>query len=295
MYCTIDSEMWDDPKVRSLDVWGKALLPYMFGNRHRHVTGLYYFSCAIASEELNLDITPIKKAFKKLCDIGICDYDVERRVVFVRNHWKRQPHAGVHLDRLQTYFKTLHGTPLVAAFLRKYPDMKRHVTDLSLISTNRSPDCADLNDSALLKLEQEQELELEQKQEGECEGGPVATQPQARTKLPLLKKKEDLEKALDSVDLEPLRTEFEPQGLNFDRWWQETRKAVLEGTAQKPYPNPFKWRDFSKALRNSCIGAIERGLYVARASPQPKPSWRDGTRRAAEEKEIASQNNATSS
>lgn len=157
MYRTIDSSVWNDPRIRKLDTTSKLLAFYLITNDRSHVTGLYFFSLALASDELNIDITKIRKSFKLLCEVNFCQWDEERRVVWVRNMWKRQPHANVHYARVENYFLTLNGTPLVPLFLKYYPAVKLPGTKLSQKWHNPVTD---------LSL---QEQEIEQKQEIEQE------------------------------------------------------------------------------------------------------------------------------
>lgn len=106
--------------------------------------------------------------------------------------------------------------------------------------------------------------EVQEKKEKNSSPTPPREGKATRPKLPLVKKKEELAKILDNYDIEPLRKEYEPQGLDVDKWWKSTQDYVLNGSAEKPYPNPAKWRDFARAFRKSCQGALERGLFQLR-------------------------------
>jgi hypothetical protein len=127
---------------------------YLITNDRTHITGLYFFSLALAADELDIDITKIRKSFKLLCEVKFCKWDELHRVVWVVNMWKRQGKAGVHFDRLQNHFLTLNDTPLVGQFLSRYSSYNIPVTKLSLLCHD---DGTNLNESA--HHDQEQELE----------------------------------------------------------------------------------------------------------------------------------------
>jgi hypothetical protein len=87
--------------------------------------------------------------------------------------------------------------------------------------------------------------------------------------LPLLKKLDELEKALAAqVVLDDFRAIWEPESVDVDACYKQFAKYVLTGSAKKPFPNPSNWRDFKRAFTDSC----ER--WKRDHPPRPK-SWRD--------------------
>lgn len=250
MYRTIDTSIWNDPRIRRLKKpETKLLAVYLFGNDRSHVTGLYFFSKALASDELDIKITIINKSFADLCRERFCHWDEERRVVFVTNMWKRQPHAGIHLDRLQDHFKTLNGTPLIGMFLAKYPHLKRYVTNPNYLVT-------DWNESALQEIEQEQEIEIEQ------ESTPL---PPKRGKPKPTRNIEVIKSELEKIDLPKIRRDFPSKDVNLT--WEEFYECCIAGTAKKPWPNPYGYVDFGRGF-----------LTWVRKRPDTdlkKKSWRD--------------------
>ncbi|MFA4845760.1 MAG: hypothetical protein WC654_04335 [Patescibacteria group bacterium] len=257
MYRTIDTSFWDDPKIRRLGLATKMLALYLFSNSQAHVTGVYVFHKILAADHLCIDLKTVEKSFQELCRCGFCIWDEERRVVWVKNMWKRQPHAGVHLDRLPIYFKTLNGSPLVAQFFKQYCNDKKLALACHHFVTN-------LHESAL------QEQEIEQEQEQEYPPIPPPTEPGGgvRRKLPLLKSVKTLTQALAGVDIQPMRDVFQPRGFDVDACWEAFCSYVLKGNASKTFPNPSNWRDFPLAFRESCDRALRQGRFLL---PKPDP------------------------
>ena len=187
MYRTIDTSIWNDQRIRKLDCTAKLLSVYLFTNDRTHITGLYFFSLALASDELSIEISKIRQAFKELCNVGFCRYDEERRVLWVVNMWKRQPHHGVALDRIQNHFLTLNGTPLVGQFLSRYSSYKIPVTKLSLPCHQPVTNDGDeaVTDRLLIgnemvdKKEKDKEKEKEKEKRG-MQGGEDTPSPTAQ-------------------------------------------------------------------------------------------------------------------
>lgn len=250
MYRTIDTSIWNDPRIHKLDCTAKLLAVYMFSNDRAHVTGLYFFSIALACDELGIDVTKIRKALKQLIEVNFCQHDSERRVIWIRNMWKRQPHAGVHLNRLQDHFKALNGTPLVGAFLSKYPHLKQYVTNLHELGTNQ-------NESALQEIEQE----IEQEQDKNPPYPPKRGKPRVSHIL------EDIKAELEKVDLPKIRQDFPNKDINAT--WEEFYECCVSGTAKKPWPNPYDYVDFGRGFLTWVRKRPDRTVDAK------KRSWRD--------------------
>jgi len=254
VYRSIHTSIWNDPKIRSLDTTAKLLAVYLFSNDRTHVTGLYCFSLAMAADELDIGIPTVQKAFEKLCRVGFCKWDEQRRVIWVVNMWKRQPHSSIHLKRIQNHLLTLNGSPLVWEFIERYKDDNIPVTKLS---PPRHQPVTDLS-------RQETETETEK----ELPPNPPQGGGRRRNRLPLLQTQEELSPVLEDIDLQPYRDEWGPKGLDVDACWVNFRDFVLMGSARDPFPNPAKWRDFKKAFRDKCQRSIDRGEYMIRGSPK---------------------------
>jgi hypothetical protein len=210
---------------------------------------LYFFSLALASDELDIDITKIRKAFKLLCERKFCKWDEDRRVVWVVNMWKRQGKAGVHFDRLQNHFLTLNNTPLVAQFLSRYSSYNIPVTKLSLPCHD---DVTDLNESA--HHEQEQEQEQDKNPLPPRKGNPKVSH-----------EVEVIKAELEKVDLPKTRQDFPNKDVNAT--WEEFYECCISGTAKKPWPNPYNYVDFGRGF-----------LTWVRKREDQKPTkktWRD--------------------
>ena len=122
MHRTIETEIWDDPKFFDKGLYTLLLANYLITCPESHVTGLYRFRLSVACEKTQMPADKFEEAFNKLIELGFCKYDSNRRVIWVINMWGRQPHNGIHLDRIPYHFKTLFETPLIDDWLDKYAE-----------------------------------------------------------------------------------------------------------------------------------------------------------------------------
>lgn len=127
MYRTVDTDFWDDPKFEGKGLVVKSLAFHLWTNPGSHVTGLYRLRFSTVLEQLEISRDQFETAFAFLQEINFCKWDQERRIVWVVNMWKRQPHDTVKIQRLPSHFKTLFESPLVDEFLHKYPEVRASI------------------------------------------------------------------------------------------------------------------------------------------------------------------------
>lgn len=159
MYRTVETDFWDDPKFNELGRDVLCLALYLVTNPDSHTTGIYRFRPSLACERMQMPQEQFRVAFDRLIELGFCKWDPDRRIVWVVNMFKRQPHDGLHINRLPGHFKTLYDSPLINEFLDKYPkcqDMHKAGTKLS---QTRHKTGTNLHKSALQKKEKEKEKE----------------------------------------------------------------------------------------------------------------------------------------
>jgi hypothetical protein len=251
MHRTVETEIWDDPKFCEKGHHTLLLALHLFTCPESHVTGLYRFRLSVAREKSQLPPKMFDAAFKILLDpdIDFCRYDSVRKVIFVVNMWKRQPHHGIHIDRIPYHFRTLFESPLINDWLDKYKEYQVDFPRVTLPSpTRHQPVTTSSPPDTGFRI---QDL-------GERNNPPTPLEGAVPTRWPLLKKPEDIQKQLDKLDLEPFKAKWEPEGVDVDRVYESFCKYALEGSPKKPRPNPSNWRRWDQAFDNSCEMAANR-------------------------------------
>lgn len=246
--------MWNDPRVRKLSLVAKLLAVYLFSNDRAHITGLYFFSPTIAADELDVKLQAVDGAFIELQRAGFCSWDEARRVVWVKNMWKRQPHGGVKIDRLPRYFANLNGSPLVSAFLERYCD-DTNLAPLGYLVGGTVPPTTTPTSGTVPPHKIEQEIEQEQEKEvppsypPPMGGSDVVTPKTSRLTKPKASHDPEVVRAeLEKIDLPSMKRKFPNKDV--DACWGDFFEVCLTGTAKKAWPNPYDYVDFSKAFEN---------------------------------------------
>ncbi len=149
MYRTIDTAIWDDPKVKGLPPLGKLLFLYLITNRHAHVSGIYYISRHIISDESTLPEKQVDTLLDTLSKSGLIAWDrVSGGVVWVKKMLDRQGRGVKNAQSAARQLANLHNSPLIKDFLEFYAHRKIPYQPPLLIGYTRG--------------EQEQEQEQEQ-------------------------------------------------------------------------------------------------------------------------------------
>ena len=151
MYRTIDTSLWDDPKVKKLEPLAKLLFMYLITNRHAHVSGIYYLPPILAAHETALTTARLDTLLNTLSSSGLARFDRERSVVWVRRMFFYQGKGEKNQRAAANHLVTLHNSPLLKEFLSLYPAVKKYVRD----TVSDTP-------SEFGTQEQEQEQEQEQ-------------------------------------------------------------------------------------------------------------------------------------
>jgi len=155
MYRTIDTAIWDDPKVRTLPPKGKLLFVYLITNRHSHVAGIYYLPVTLITHETGLSERETNTLLHTLSTGGLTVYDRSSEVIWVKKMLDRQGKGKKNDKSAATQLQTLHNCPLIKDFLQFYDHRRIPYT---IPHPLEIPSCL-----------QEQEQKQEQKQEQEEE------------------------------------------------------------------------------------------------------------------------------
>jgi hypothetical protein len=127
MYRTIDCNFWDDPKIRRLgNPMTAYVLIYLFGNRHTHVSGIYYLARPTMLHETQLSPRALDLALRDLISREFISIDEERNIVWVHKMLRRQCKKGIcdqHIKAVVKQLDTLDDSPLVSVFLSHYQDL----------------------------------------------------------------------------------------------------------------------------------------------------------------------------
>lgn len=129
MYRTIESSIYDDPKVMSMPSLGKFLFVYLITNRHSHVSGIYYLPIPLVSIETGIKNTLLDTLLDTLSKLGFGSYDRKTQVVFVKNMFRYQGRGEKNFRAAANHLKTLHKSKLINEFLELYPEVRRYGID----------------------------------------------------------------------------------------------------------------------------------------------------------------------
>lgn len=132
MYRTIDCEFWTDDKVRLLSSDQTLLFFYLITNPHSHYSGLYPLSRVIMAYEVRLR-QRFTATWAGLLLTGLIAYDERLEQVWVKNMFAHQAKGRKCEKGAATHLTTLHQSPLIPAFLERYPMVKPYCPDTLLI------------------------------------------------------------------------------------------------------------------------------------------------------------------
>lgn len=118
-YRRVYVRIWDDPKFRALSPNEQRLTLYLLSGPQTNRIGLFKFSVPRASEDLNLGIESVRKAFANVCLTFGWVFDAEARVFYMPSWWRWN--CSVNTNILIGNLKDLSEIPscaLVEAFAR---------------------------------------------------------------------------------------------------------------------------------------------------------------------------------
>lgn len=128
MWRSIDCGIWQDPKVRKLDVDARLLFVYLIANQHAHVAGIYYLPVAYMAHELGMSESRASKALASL--VGLVEHDSERDIVWVVNMAAKQCRSPKVWQAAARHVPSLHDSPLIRAWAERYADQSPLVQTL---------------------------------------------------------------------------------------------------------------------------------------------------------------------
>lgn len=124
MYRTIDAALWSDPKIKKLSPEGKLFFLYLVTNSHTHVSGFYYLPLELAQIETGLRMKDVNTLCHTLFQSGLCGFDSERSLVWVRNMMRYQGRGDKACQSAAHHvLEDLHRSPLIRDFLKEYPEV----------------------------------------------------------------------------------------------------------------------------------------------------------------------------
>lgn len=128
MYRTICTQLWTDPKVRTLSMPGKLLFLYCITNPHTHLSGVYYLPVELIRKEAGLSDTLSHTLFDTLSEIGLCHRDADTETIFVTNMFRYQGRGEKNERAAARHLATLHHSSIIQQFLVCYPSVKQYWT-----------------------------------------------------------------------------------------------------------------------------------------------------------------------
>lgn len=263
MYRTIDTSLWDDPKVKKLEPLAKLLFMYLITNRHAHVSGIYYLPPILAAHETGLTAARLDTLLNTLSGPGLARFDRETSVVWVRRMFFYQGKGEKNQRAAANHLATLHNSPLINDFIALYPAVKRHVKDR-------------VSDTPSGVGTQEQEQEQEQKQSPKTETATRVSARLARTEF-----EEDF--ALWSGTLpNGSRDRVKPTDKRWAKYkacrkdsTREEIREALQGWPFDPWEERKEHNDFAVLLRDR--SQVEKFSRLFRENRPPEgPQLKDG-------------------
>ncbi len=127
VYRSVETSLWSDPRVRSLDPHGRYLFLYLITNPHSHVGGIYYLPVSLMAIETGLSDRVLESRLDTLSGSGIAQFDRQKEVVWVVNMFRYQARGQKNEISVANHLKTLHDSDLIDEFLIRYPNVTQHI------------------------------------------------------------------------------------------------------------------------------------------------------------------------
>lgn len=125
MYRTIYTQLWTDPKVRSLSKDGKLLFLYLLTNPYTHVSGIYHLPGEMLRQQTGISDTLCDTLWHTLSDtLSIAYRDLETHTVWIVKMFSYQGQGPKNEQAAVKHLETLHHSTLIPQFLEYYPSVK---------------------------------------------------------------------------------------------------------------------------------------------------------------------------
>jgi 5-methylcytosine-specific restriction endonuclease McrA len=139
MYRTIETSLWTDPKVKTGTPETKLVFIYLITNAHTHVSGIYYLPIRYMSYETGLAPDKLQRQIEMLCTAGLIQYDADREIVWVVHMFLHQGRGRKNDQSAAAHLASLHQTPLIEAFLQRYPHVQQYMAVKPKMTRGRIP------------------------------------------------------------------------------------------------------------------------------------------------------------
>ena len=125
----VPSCLWQDSEIKQFGVITTLTAVYLRSNHHSNMIHLYQLSPPYAAIDLGISIDEYNDALRNLINVGYCEYDPLKCVVWVRSAMlsdigEEMAKNDKRVKGLQKYIKQIPESPLkdkfVAEFGRKY-------------------------------------------------------------------------------------------------------------------------------------------------------------------------------
>jgi hypothetical protein len=103
--------------------------------------------------------------------------------------------------------------------------------------------------------------------------------PRRSSKKSVPKNRQVLRELLSSIDLSKFHSEYEPRGVDVSEVWERFQRTTLDGTPQKPEPNPYGYADLNLALRQWLDKETKQVAHTINDLPYPYDPIRKETLR----------------
>lgn len=260
MYRVIDSKLWTDGKVKKLRFETKAFFIYLITCPESHSSGIFYLAIPTMTHHTGLSTKEVNKHLRLLQSSGMVVYDYDNDMVWVKNMLRHfQGKSKQYLKSVGKHLNYLHKVWVVGDFIEYYSDLNLqslYPIDTLSIPPRQGVDRADNGTGTDFDIDIGTNI------------NPPSTDTEEtpkendNPKQVILTDPCELESALECVDLDAFRERFGPKGLDVDACFEDFKDYVLNGSSQKPFPNPSRWVNFKNAFRDSCKRSIRDRRHI---------------------------------
>jgi len=125
VYRAIETQLWHDPRVRSISAHAKLLFLYCITCPNGNMGGIHYLPLSSASRETGLTTEELHAALHELVTAGLVKWDEPNEVVWVVRQLHYQAHNPNNYKSVAAVLESLRCSPLSKEFAKTYPEVMR--------------------------------------------------------------------------------------------------------------------------------------------------------------------------
>ncbi len=122
-YRSIQTKLWHDKKIRSLDPETKLVFLYLLTSPYTHVSGIYNSPPAIASYEIGIEPGSVLSSYQKLVDLGLIQFDDSTNTIWIKNYLTYQVSNPSILKSVAAHVGDLEDSATKSDFINYYRNL----------------------------------------------------------------------------------------------------------------------------------------------------------------------------